>query len=129
MPHAAEKPLATSFLKAVQSGDLTELVEFLACDAALTIDGGGVKTAILNTIFGRDKIVRFFDGVVSKNPLPTPEIFQLATINGAPGFLIRETDGAFQVWQLDWTSKGKIKSLRIIRNPHKLTRVQDQMSR
>lgn len=124
-PYVEEKPLATSFLKAVKSGDLTELVEFLAHDAALTIDGGGVKTAILNTIYGRDKIVRFFDGILSKNPFPAAENFQLTSINGAPGFLIRETDGSFQAWQLDWTPHGKLIALRIIANPHKLTGVQE----
>lgn len=120
LPKAEEKPLAIAFLKAVKSGDLSEFVGYLAHDASLTIDGGGVKTAALNTIYGRDNILRFFKGILSKNPFPAPENFQLVSINGAPGLLIKEADQEFQVWQLEWTAKGKLHSLRIIRNPENL---------
>jgi len=123
LPVRPEEPLIASFHAALQTGDLEGFVKFIAKDAILVTDGGGIKTATLNPIVGRDKILRLFAGLLSKNQMPGFDDIKLTTINGGPGILVREADGSLQVWSMGWTPEGQIKELYIIRNPEKLGHV------
>lgn len=116
----ANEPLVRSFHAAMQYGDLSDLVDLLAQNAVLFTDGGGVKSAALNPIYGRDKIHRFFVGILSKNPRPKPEDLHLAHINAAPGIVVTEEDGSKQVWSFDCSQEGEIQTIYIVRNPDKL---------
>lgn len=123
LPKKLEAPLIASFHAALQTGELADFVDFIAEDAVLVTDGGGVKSATLNPIFGRAKIMRFFIGLLSKNARPSPDDIKLTTINGGPGLLMREEDGGLQAWSMSWTPEGQVSQLYIIRNPEKLGHV------
>jgi len=115
--------LAAAFHLAAISGDAQALAQMLTHDVALHSDGGGKRIAALNPIHGREKVLRFLDGVSRKNwGLATLEVRD-ATINGLPGFVLRSEDGAIDTMAFE-SHDGRITAIYITRNPDKLRHVQ-----
>ncbi|MFI0444038.1 RNA polymerase sigma-70 factor [Actinomadura sp. 6N118] len=110
-----------AFQRAVETGDLQNLLDILAPDVVALGDGGGVKQAVPRPIVGADKVVRLFTaglnaavGEISVEPVQ---------VNGGPALLIRrngELDGIVAMRVED----GLITGLYIVRNPEKLARVE-----
>jgi RNA polymerase sigma-70 factor (ECF subfamily) len=114
-----ESKLAGAFSTALVTGNLQALTSLLAEDAVLYSDGGGKRRAALNPINGRDKIVRFFHGVMHKGgPV---EKFRPARINGMPGF-VSLVEGVHETTALE-ISGDQIVRIYIVRNPDKLRHV------
>jgi len=114
--------LAAAFHLAAISGDAAALAQMLAHDVVLYSDGGGKRIAALNPIRGREKILRFLDGVSRKNAgLATPKV-RNATINGLPGFVLLGEDGAIDTMALE-SHDGRVTAIYITRNPDKLRHV------
>jgi RNA polymerase sigma-70 factor, ECF subfamily len=113
--------LFTAFHQAVQTGDLATFARMLAQDAVLISDGGGKKSAALNPIHGRDRILRFFVGIAAKSGPVGPEQIEGVVLNGQHGLRIAEPDGGIQTWCLDWHKDGHIVAIYLQRNPDKLT--------
>ncbi len=114
--------LASAFHQAVISGDAEALAQMLAHDAVLYSDGGGKRIAALNPIYGREKVLRFLDGVSRKNAaLATLEIRD-ANINGLPGFVLRDDDSRIDTVAFE-SHDGRITAIYIVRNPEKLRHV------
>jgi RNA polymerase sigma-70 factor, ECF subfamily len=97
--------LAAAFQAAVSSGDIRALEQVLTEDAVLYSDGGGKRAAALNPIRGIDRIMRFFAGIARKNPALATIAARPATINGLPGFVMRETDGSVDTMAIDSSSQ------------------------
>lgn len=114
--------LAAAFQAAVVSGDAQALAQILAADAVLYSDGGGKRAAALNPIRGADKIARFYAGVASKSPAVFASPARPATINGLPGFVIREPDGSVDTLAIE-PRDGRIVAIYFTRNPEKLRHV------
>jgi len=116
-----EARLVGAFAAAMVDGNVRALATILAEDAVLYSDGGGKRTAALNPIFGRDKILRFFEGILRKRAPPTPEGVRAARINGLPGFVLRDPAGVETIAvELD---DDRIAAIYIVRNPDKLRHV------
>lgn len=113
-----------AFYTAVSRGDLGALTTLLAADAVLVTDGGGRKSAALNPIYGRDRILRFFMGIAAKSVVPRPDQIRRLRINGADGLVIEEPEGGLQTWSFDWTAEGQVAAIYLLRNPDKLGHVQ-----
>ena len=114
--------LAAIFHLAAISGDAQALAQMLAHDVVLYSDGGGKRIAALNPIHGREKVLRFLDGVSRKNAgLAIVEVRD-ATINGQPGFVLRGEDGAIDTIAFE-SDDGRITAIYITRNPDKLRHV------
>jgi RNA polymerase sigma-70 factor (ECF subfamily) len=109
------------FHKALQAGDVASVSRMLAEDAVLVADGGGKKYAALKPIYGREKIMRFFAGVVAK--FGAPKAIHRAVLNGRDGFVIAERDGDIQTWCLDWSQEGLVRVIYLMRNPDKLRHI------
>jgi RNA polymerase sigma-70 factor, ECF subfamily len=113
--------LLTAFGEAVISGDVSRLAGLLREDAIAISDGGGRKSAALNTIRGADKIVRFFIGIANKNSGRDISI-EPAIINGTVGALVY-VDGELD-HSLSMAIDGdRIAAIYLVRNPDKLRRV------
>jgi RNA polymerase sigma-70 factor (ECF subfamily) len=74
------------FIDALGNGDEKELLGIIAHDAVLVGDGGGKVPSILNPVYGADRIVRFFLGVMRKEGNVFEEV-RPATVNSGPGML------------------------------------------
>jgi RNA polymerase sigma-70 factor (ECF subfamily) len=114
--------LAAAFQAAVTSGDTQAFARILANDAVLYSDGGGKRAAALNPIRGADRIQRFFAGVARKNPALAAIAARPATVNGLPGFVLRESDGSIDTMAIE-PRGGRIVAIYLIRNPEKLQHV------
>jgi len=110
--------LADAFQAAMTAGDLDALAKLLAADAVFYTDGGGKRTAALNPIYGRDKIVRFVDGVTRKRGAAEGWTMRRVTINGMPGFVLELVDGP-ETLAIE-TSGDAIVAIYAVRNPDKL---------
>ncbi|MFT3693711.1 MAG: sigma-70 family RNA polymerase sigma factor [Kofleriaceae bacterium] len=115
----ASTKLMSAFRDAVATGDVTRVTSLLAEDCVLHTDGGGKRRAALNPIYGREKILRFFIGVMAKRGGAEwkPEI-EWARINGLPGFIIRDGEEV-ETFAIEHDGE-RINRIYGVRNPDKL---------
>lgn len=111
--------IAQAFGTALVTGDIAALSSMLAADAVFYGDGGGKRQAVLNPIYGKDKILRFLEGVHHKDPLPAEATVRAAWINGLPGFVIHSPKGV-ETLAIEIADDGTIAAVYGIRNPDKL---------
>lgn len=108
------------FLVAASTGDIQSLMDVLAPDVVLVTDGGGVKKAALRPILGRDKVLRFLDGVAPEEGSRA----DVVVVNGAPAlrlFLDGELDSVGSLLVED----GLVTGIYWVRNPAKLVRLDE----
>lgn len=110
--------LTDAFAAALATGDVGALTRLLAEDAVFYSDGGGKRSAALNPLIGKDKIIRFFTGLARKHMYPQLLRVDRVLINGLPGFVLHTDEGvetiAFEI------AGEQIAALYAIRNPDKL---------
>jgi RNA polymerase sigma-70 factor, ECF subfamily len=115
------RQLLNGYFQAVQTGEMTPLMNLLSEDVTLWADGGGkVKQAALRPIRGRDAVARFSLG--TKRFWPENYRIESGEINGQAALIIRAAEKAFAVFTID-VEQGQIQAIRIIANPEKLARV------
>ncbi|WP_420960198.1 sigma-70 family RNA polymerase sigma factor [Brucella sp. IR073] len=119
VPEDRGRSIAEAFFQASRNGDMTALQGLLAEDAVMYSDGGGIRIATLNPIFGREKIVRFFVAISEKPSGRMPPAHRFDRIDGLPGIVTLEEDGLPQTVALD-IAEGKITAIYVMRNPEKL---------
>jgi RNA polymerase sigma-70 factor, ECF subfamily len=116
---AEARTIADAFLAAAVTGDTDGLARTLAEGAVLYSDGGGKRRSALNPIVGRDRILRFSEGIrTSGGGFPLVYETRRAALNGLPGFVFHTSEGtetiAFEIAQ------GKIIVIYAVRNPDKV---------
>jgi RNA polymerase sigma-70 factor (ECF subfamily) len=113
------RKLADAFVLAAATGDVGGLTHLLAEDAVFYSDGGGKRAAALKPIYGKDRIVRFYEGLRTKNAGAfSAHRMDPVMLNGLPGFVFHTDNGtetlAFEV------AGGAIVALYAVRNPDKV---------
>jgi RNA polymerase sigma-70 factor (ECF subfamily) len=106
------------FRHACVTGNADELIAVLHADAQLIADGGGKAAAATRPVLGAHRIVKFVLGYAGKLHWSESD-FQLVTINGAPGLLMRHPlagNGTYSFAIAD----GRIHAIYVVRNPDKL---------
>jgi len=117
-----QREMLTSFLQAVQGGDMDSLMTMLANDVTLWTDGGGkVRGAATRPGAGRDAVARM--GVGTMRFLPEGYTSEIAEINGQPAVVIRVDGRAFSVISIEVAGR-QIQAVRVVANPEKLRRVE-----
>jgi len=111
--------VADAFFAASRSGDTAALRELLAEAVALHSDGGGRRRAMLRVLTGVDRVSRLFLYIARNGARATARWFRLVAINGLPGWLTVEADGALQATAVE-IEDGRIAAIYIVRNPDKL---------
>jgi RNA polymerase sigma-70 factor (ECF subfamily) len=107
-----------AFAQVMQTGDISSLSELLAEDAVFYTDSGGKRLAARQPIVGRAKILRFFQGIITKYGMPPPGSVEPTTLNGLPGFLLHAAEGLEGIaFAIDGQ---RIAALYMFRNPDKL---------
>ncbi|HEV2581632.1 MAG TPA: RNA polymerase sigma-70 factor [Ktedonobacteraceae bacterium] len=120
-----QKQLLTGFVRAVQAGEMSSLMNLLAEDVAFYGDGGGkVKGAATHPIAGRMAVARFFLETSSlfRSALPDGSHIELAEVNGQPALITRAGNRAFAVLTIEVEAE-HIQTIRIVANPEKLAHV------
>jgi RNA polymerase sigma-70 factor (ECF subfamily) len=114
-----------NFLAACVSGDPSELLALLRDDVVLHSDGGGKARAAINSIFGADRVARFFAGLVKKGAV-TDTAVKFADVNGQPGALIYYGDRLAYVGTLQLDEDDRIAGIFLVANPDKLPKGDEQ---
>jgi RNA polymerase sigma-70 factor (ECF subfamily) len=107
--------LLTRFLEAAQSGDLAGLTELLDEDVVAWNDGGGKARAAQWPVEGRDQVVAFIAGQITRHPFGAP---RRVDVNGRPAAALA-IDGIDQVVMID-VRDGRIDGIYAVLNPDKL---------
>lgn len=108
--------LAGAFFAALVQHDVGALQRMLAEDAVMYTDGGGKRRAALNPIYGREKILRFFEGVAGKRPQSWTA--RAAVLNGLPGVVVTSEEGV-ETMALE-IAGDQVVAIYGVRNPDKL---------
>ncbi|AWM85589.1 sigma-70 family RNA polymerase sigma factor [Microvirga sp. 17 mud 1-3] len=111
--------MADAFFTASRTGDLATLRSLLAENVITYTDGGGIRNAARNPLFGSDRVSRFFAGFARKMHYETPPVLYRGPISGLPGVVTLEKDGLPQSLALQ-IEDGLITAVYIVRNPEKL---------
>ncbi|MFP5078671.1 sigma-70 family RNA polymerase sigma factor [Rhizobium sp. YIM 134829] len=114
--------IARAFFTASTSGDTATLRTLLAENAVLRSDGGGKVLAFINPITGLERLLRLYQGVLSKWGEGWAQMLEPAWIDGLPGYISRERGGILQTTALA-IEDGRITAIYITRNPDKLRHI------
>jgi RNA polymerase sigma-70 factor (ECF subfamily) len=106
------------FRHACVTGNVEEMMAVLHTDATLVADGGGKVSAATRPVLGADRVTRFVLGYARKVHWSDSD-FQLVTINGAPGLLMRHPLAGNGTYSFDIVD-GRIRTIYVVRNPDKL---------
>ena len=110
-----------AFQRAVETGDLQDLLDMLAPDVVLLTDGGGVKRAAVRPIVGAGRVARFL--AIGVPRIGSEVSVEPVQINGRPALIIR-LSGEIESLVAMQIDDGLITGLYVVRNPEKLSRVE-----
>ena len=120
----AQRELVGSFLLASQSGNVQALTELLARDVVVWSDGGGKVSAATKPVYGREKVMRFVQGLLRKSLADL--MVSAETINGEPALLFWIGGALFMVSSFR-IADGQVQEIYGVLNPDKLAYLQRQL--
>ena len=113
-----QQELLEAFLQAAYQKNFDKLQEILLEDIVMYQDGGGKIAAALKPISGREKTIKFLDGVMRLEPEAVFEI-KPVWVNGSRGALIFRNTVLDSVFLIE-VERDKISKMFFIRNPDKI---------
>lgn len=116
---AEHERVLNTFIAAAESGDLDQLMAVMAEDVVCYADGGGKATATTRPLHGRESVAKFVKGV-QRTGLKPGDTFEMPLINGRPGLIVRDAQGAITTALTLDIVDGVIRALYFVRNPDKL---------
>jgi RNA polymerase sigma-70 factor (ECF subfamily) len=120
---AEGEELTALFLAAASGGDMTSLLERLAPDVLFYGDSGGKGEATFSApLAGRDLVAQILR-VQLVRTLELGAELTSAWVNGQPGLLARDTDGALIAVIAFDVLDGQIQAIRTVANPEKLRHI------
>jgi RNA polymerase sigma-70 factor (ECF subfamily) len=115
-PTAQQAGIVRAFKQAWEATDIDALIGLLDPDATAISDGGGLASAELRPIEGREQIARVLVDITGR----APELTILErTVNGQPG-LVAQLDGDTVTVMAFDVAGDRIKHIWAVRNPDKL---------
>jgi RNA polymerase sigma-70 factor (TIGR02957 family) len=112
--------LAGRFFAAAQQGDMKALEALLAEDVVLKGDGGGKAPALARSLHGRNRVARTIGNWAKTGWMLPGLTIRSVEINGQPGALFLDGDGAvISAMELD-IAEGRIQGINSVVNPDKL---------
>lgn len=122
-PRPADAAALGRLVAAIETGDVAQVLALLDDDVVLWSDGGGRVSAARRPIVGADAVARFILGVLDKAVRAgTPTTLAPLVVNGEAALDLRRP-GRRDVVVLELTAEGRVRGVRQVSNPDKLTRV------
>lgn len=114
----AHRQIFQQFLRAAEQGELDGLMQLLADDVELWVDGGGKASgAVTRPLHGREAVAAF---VLRSGRNAAPGFWaELAEVNGELAVVLRNNDEVRLVLSIG-IEQGRVQVVRAIRNPDKL---------
>jgi RNA polymerase sigma-70 factor (ECF subfamily) len=109
-----------AFQRAIETGDLRNLLDILAPDVVLLGDGGGVVQATLSPVMGADEVARVLTAGLGRLAAAARQPVQ---VNGYPALIVRVNGEIDTVLALR-IDDGLVTGLYAVRNPEKLSRME-----
>jgi RNA polymerase sigma-70 factor (TIGR02957 family) len=109
-----------AFQRAVETGDLHDLLDILAPDVVLLGDGGGIRQAVLRPVVGAGKVGRLLAAALDRMSAAS---LQPAQVNGYPAMILRY-DGEIDTVVAVRVDDGLVTGLYAVRNPAKLSHME-----
>ncbi|MGI8881504.1 MAG: RNA polymerase sigma-70 factor [Jatrophihabitans sp.] len=116
-----QQAVVERFLIALRTGQLQDLLQVMAPDVVLIADGGGVVAAALAPIHGAEAVVAL---LARANRVVAGFDTTAVWLNGAPAGRV-EIDGEPSAVSLV-VEHGQVTRIYVVRNPQKLTRLDEQ---
>jgi RNA polymerase sigma-70 factor (ECF subfamily) len=117
-PPARQAALVRDFKQAWEAKDIEALVGLLDPGATVVADGGGLVTAALHPIEGREQVARYLADLAGRVPAGSLTILE-RTVNGQPGLVAQQDGVTVTVFAFE-VAGGKITHIWAVRNPDKL---------
>jgi RNA polymerase sigma-70 factor (ECF subfamily) len=117
------------FVSAALGGDIHALMEILAPDVTVWIDGGGARQAAgLRPVHGREKAARMLAGYATRR---TEDMdIRYRRVNGDDAAVLFTGDSPYAVMVMDLTPDGdQVSGVYVVTNPAKLTHVRPDDTR
>ncbi|MGP4081096.1 RNA polymerase sigma-70 factor [Pseudalkalibacillus sp. R45] len=109
--------IVETFLSALNTGNISEMLQVLAKDATFYSDGGGKVKAAVKPIYTAERITQFFFGIMQK--FPADYVFHRKLINGVPGVVVTLEGQVLNVVSFTFEEE-KINDIYLVANPDKL---------
>jgi RNA polymerase sigma-70 factor (ECF subfamily) len=116
-PPARQAGLVRDFKQAWEAKDIEALVSLLDPGATVVADGGGLVTAALVPIEGREQVARYLADIAGR--VPGGLTILERTVNGQPGLVAQEDGVTVTVFAFE-VAGDKITHIWAVRNPDKL---------
>jgi RNA polymerase sigma-70 factor (ECF subfamily) len=116
-PPARQAGLVRDFKQAWEAKDIEALVGLLDPGATVVADGGGLVTAALHPIEGREQVARYLADIAGR--VPGGLTILERTVNGQPGLVAQQDGVTVTVFAFE-VAGDKITHIWAVRNPDKL---------
>lgn len=121
-PSDRQAQLLSAFEQAIQHGRTEKLAQLLAADVRLAADGGGKVAAARRVMTGTEEVLRFI--TAGLHVWWTGFTLERAVLNGNLGLIVRDGEGQVTATaSFSYDERGRLDGIYIMRNPDKLTRV------
>lgn len=107
-----------AFQRAIETGEMQNLLDILAPDVVFLGDGGGIKQAVPRPVVGSDTVARLL--AVGFDRIRTHMSVEPVQVNGSPALLLR-LDGEIDTVIALRIDDGLVSGLYSVRNPEKLS--------
>jgi RNA polymerase sigma-70 factor (TIGR02957 family) len=112
-----------AFQRAVETGDLRNLLDILAPDVVFLGDGGGVKQAVPRPVVGADRVARLL--TIGLARIRAEMSVEPVQVNGCPALVLR-WNGELDTVVAMRVEHGFVTGLYAVRNPEKLSHMEQQ---
>ena len=116
-PPARQAGLVRDFKQAWEAKDIQALIGLLDPGATVVADGGGLVTAALHPVEGREQVARYLADIAGR--VPGSLAILERTVNGQPGLVAQEDGVTVTVFAFE-VAGDKITHIWAVRNPDKL---------
>lgn len=120
---AEQQAVVERLLSVLDSGDIQALLDILAPDVVLVADGGGEVAAARQPVEGADRVANFLSGFARVAP---DADLRIVWLNGAAAVRV-DLDGELNTAVSLVVEDGRITRIYAVRNPKKLTRLEEEL--